>query len=86
MRLVCEHAAQTYPPLDPPGAATLIADDPKFGEFAKGLPYGRSELDAPAEIVQAVIDSMQAVLFGGVSPTDAAATAAAQMQAYIDSR
>ena len=64
----------------------MMADDPRFAQFAEGLPYGRSELDAPAEIVQGVIDSMQAVLFGGVSPEDAAAMGAAQMQAYIDSR
>jgi multiple sugar transport system substrate-binding protein len=64
----------------------MMADDPRFAQFAEGLAYGRSELDAPAEIVQAVIDSMQAVLYGGVSPSDAAATAAAQMQAYIDSQ
>jgi hypothetical protein len=29
---------------------------------------------------------MQAVLFGGISPEEAAATAAADMQAYIDTR
>ena len=64
----------------------MMQDDPRFGQFAEGLPHGRSELDAPAEIVQAVIDSMQAVLYGGVSPEEAASTAAAQMQAYIDSQ
>jgi ABC-type glycerol-3-phosphate transport system substrate-binding protein len=72
--------------LESPEYQQLMADDPRFAQFAEGLPHGRSELDAPAEIVQAVIDSMQAVLFGGVSPEEAAATAAAQMQAYIDSR
>jgi multiple sugar transport system substrate-binding protein len=64
----------------------MISADPRFGEFLKGLPYSRSEIDAPAEIVQAVIDSMQGVLYGGVEPAEAAATAADQMQAYIDSR
>jgi multiple sugar transport system substrate-binding protein len=64
----------------------MIADDSRFGDFLKGLPYSRSEIDAPAEIVQPVIDSMQAVLYGGVAPAEAAATAAAQMQAYIDSQ
>jgi ABC-type glycerol-3-phosphate transport system substrate-binding protein len=64
----------------------MMADDERFAQFAEFLPYSRSEIDAPAEIVQAVIDSMQAVLFGGVEPEQAAADAAAQMQAYIDSR
>jgi ABC-type glycerol-3-phosphate transport system substrate-binding protein len=64
----------------------MVANDPRFGEFLEGLPYSRSEIDAPAEIVQGVIDSMQAVLYGGVAPADAAAAGAAQMQAYIDSR
>jgi len=64
----------------------LMAEDERFAQFAEFLPQSRSEIDAPAEIVQAVIDSMQAVLFGGVSPEQAAADAAAQMQTYIDSR
>ena len=64
----------------------MLADDARFGEFLKGLPYSRSEIDAPAEIVQGVIDSMQAVLFGGVAAEEAAAAGAAQMQAYIDTR
>jgi multiple sugar transport system substrate-binding protein len=72
--------------LESPEYQQLLADDPRFAQFADGLPQSRAELDAPAEIVQAVIDSMQGVLFGGVSPEEAAATAAAQMQTYIDSR
>jgi multiple sugar transport system substrate-binding protein len=72
--------------LESPEYQDLLKDDPRFAQFAEGLPHGRSELDAPAEIVQAVIDSMQAVLFGGVEPEQAAADAAAQMQAYIDQR
>jgi hypothetical protein len=64
----------------------MIAADPRFGQFLAMVDHSRSEVDAPAEIVQAIIDSVQSVLYGGVSAEEAAATGAAQMQAYIDSR
>lgn len=64
----------------------MLATDARYAGFVSMLPTNRAQLDAPAEIEAAIIESMQAVLFGGVSPEDAARTAAEQMQAYIDSR
>jgi multiple sugar transport system substrate-binding protein len=63
-----------------------MLEDPRMAAFEPFLPYGRTQLDAPAEIANAVIESMQGVLYGGVSPEDATSAAAAQMEAYIESR
>ncbi len=63
-----------------------MLQDPRMADFMPMLPSGRTQLDAPAEIANAVIESMQGVLYGGISPEEAAATGEAEIQEYLDSR
>jgi ABC-type glycerol-3-phosphate transport system substrate-binding protein len=60
--------------------------EPRLAEFAANAEYTRAANDWPPEIVTSVINAIQGVLFGDVSPEDAVATAASEIDSYLADR
>jgi multiple sugar transport system substrate-binding protein len=59
---------------------------PPQSKFAEQAELARSANDWPPEILDAIVEAIQGVFFGGVSPEEAAKTAAEKMEAYIETR
>ncbi|MDK2951152.1 MAG: multiple sugar transport system substrate-binding protein [Kosmotogales bacterium] len=63
--------------------ATEILENPGLAKFAEIMEFAKPEPRFPPEIVKTLQDILQAVIFGGISPEEAANNAAKEIDSFL---